>query len=299
MCLAIYKPATTKPDWEAYREGFSGNPHGWGFATIDNGELLDAVGIGNFDEFRRNFEPFAHCESIIHFRWATHGTKGTENCHPFTHDGLAMIHNGIIDIDTKDDESRSDTFHFFTKVVMPMYERDRDFFLRDDIIYTMEMAHSGSKFCFLRADGQSAIWNKSRGVDEYDGHWFSNYGYLPTRYSRSRLIGYDSAIKTGADLFSHSDSCKAAEPIKVTEPSKVNDRISLDDDPFLLKDEDETKDDDMMDGVSDLIREDEDADAYCSKLERDLYNWGLSKPCIEEVRELFGWSGLESLWDQR
>ena len=37
MCLAIYKPATTTPDWSAYRNGFAVNDDSWGFAVVVDG----------------------------------------------------------------------------------------------------------------------------------------------------------------------------------------------------------------------------------------------------------------------
>jgi glutamine amidotransferase len=301
MCLAIYKPADTAPDWTAYKNGFEDNPDGWGFAVVDNGELLDATGIGNFEEFRTNFEPFAHKQAIIHFRWATHGSKTVDNCHPFVHGDLAMIHNGIVNICTKSDESRSDTYHFMDKVIIPMYERDRDFFLQSDVKYTMELAHSGSKFVLLRADGQYAIWNEDDGVKEKDGHWYSNTGYLTSRY-------YGSYWSRGSSTTTATKSRSIIVPSGAT-LSDVKDEADEEKAKFI--DLDWTKADwdrwaDSVDSDSRLatLNDDDTAaeeatDDYIRKLRNDLLDWGMSREAIEEVGELFGWSGLEALWDAR
>lgn len=310
MCLAIYKPADTPFDWDAYRNGYENNADGWGFAVIDNGELLDAVGTGSFEEFRRNLEPFAHCQAIIHFRWATHGKKDESNCHPFVHRDLAMIHNGIVHIDTTDEPDRSDTAHFMAKVIAPMYDRDRDFFLHSDVKYTMELAHASSKFVFLRADGVHGIWNDEDGITENDGHWYSNTGYLPstskwpsawTRTSYSGTSALASAVvryaKAGSSWTSvdNDDTCRT-----------VNDDRDIDEWAQSKADEADAKA--GVDGI-DVVDEDlfdieryEDpsySDLHADTLYRELLNYGMSEQGIEEVRELFGWGGLEALYDAR
>ena len=96
MCLAIYKPATTTPDWSAYRNGFAVNDDSWGFAVVVDGTLVTRCGIGNFEEFREAFSPYADRQAIIHFRWATHGKKDTGNCHPFmVSDSLIAINKFV------------------------------------------------------------------------------------------------------------------------------------------------------------------------------------------------------------
>jgi len=267
MCLAIYKPTETGPNWKAYETGIDSNPDGWGFAVIDKGELLTACGMGGFEEFRHNFEPFSHCQSIIHFRWATHGTKDETNCHPFFVDDLAMIHNGIVNIDTASDLSRSDTWHFMEKVIAPMYRRDRDFFTRSEVIFNMELAHPGSKFAFLRQDGKVAIWNEQHGITEKDGHWYSNEAYLSTGH------------------------CYSARPTTSTRFTPNNTRdwaatLDTDEQAYLR----------YLYGQECGEESSYEAD-YSLKLEGDLLGFGFSQDCLREVQELLGFTGLEQLRD--
>jgi predicted glutamine amidotransferase len=194
MCLAIYKPAATKPDEEAYRNGFNSNEHGAGFAAVANGCLVVSKGFFKFDEFWEAFQPYADADALIHFRYATHGKRDADNCHPFlVADNLAMIHNGILPICTKDNEDKSDTWHFVEKVLKPLYGLDTEFYRHDAISYLGSLAIDGSKFAFLRSDGDFAIWNDNAGVWEDDGHWYSNSAYKTKviRYSGYSSYKYD------------------------------------------------------------------------------------------------------------
>jgi glutamine amidotransferase len=194
MCLAIYKPASTKPDKEAYRNGFENNTHGAGFAAAVNGGLVIGKGFFKFKEFWRAFKPYADCPALIHFRLATHGKKDTDNCHPFSiTDNLAMIHNGVLPICTKDDETKSDTWHFVEKILKPLHELDPEFYQHQAISFLGRCAISGSKFVFLRSDGDFGIWNEEDGKWESDGHWYSNSGYQPRLSVYSGRGSYNSA----------------------------------------------------------------------------------------------------------
>ena len=201
MCLAIYKPAATQPDKEAYRYGFESNDHGAGFAAVVNGKLVVEKGFFKFKKFWKAFEPYAECAALVHFRFATHGKRDEANCHPFmVADDLAMIHNGVLPICTKSDKDKSDTWHYVESVLKPLYELTPEFYRHDAIAYLGSAAISGSKFAFLRDDGDFAIWNEEAGVWTQDGHWYSNNSFEApriTRYSSSRYDDDDDLIFGG------------------------------------------------------------------------------------------------------
>jgi len=290
MCLAIYKPADTAADWTAYENGYADNPHSWGFAAIVDGQLVTRCGIGTFAEFRSAFEPHANCKAIIHFRFATHGSKTEANCHPFlVASDLAVIHNGIIDIKCNVHSDRSDTWHFNELILKPLHQRDPDFFVRPEIRYTQQLAHRGSKFVFLRADGTHDIWAESDGCWEKDGHWYSNTGY---KYSR---VAYYTASNSSGSA-SRSMSCH--RDLSPTD---------LDDTPIMTKHEVTF---DLEADTRDLVREydyeqgsmlrdpyeyDELSSPSLEEIAQLLLDYGYSEAVLKEVYDIGGKFGLESL----
>ena len=286
MCLAIYKPASTRPDWEAYRNGHSSNKDSWGFAAVVDGQLVTLCGIGDFAEFREAFEPYADRQAIIHFRWSTHGKTDLDNCHPFlVHDDLAVIHNGIISIKCDVDADRSDTWHFNELVLRPMHRRDPDFFTRSDVRFTQELAHESSKFCFIRADGEYAIWNESAGKWDADGHWYSNNSH---QSSYGRYIGFSRSTATYTKPY--------------TTPSHTR-GWDMDDDCWWRKKEEQeveasyeeaTVEIAEREGMSEEEREEE---AFCNMRLEELREYGFTNSCLQEVLEMLGYDAIEALHD--
>ena len=305
MCLAIYKPASTPADWIAYENGHYSNPHSWGFAAVVDGTLVVKHGIGAFTEFRVAFEPYAECQAAIHFRWATHGSKTVANCHPFmVSRDLAMIHNGIIGIECNVHSDRSDTWHFNELVCKPMHEADPAFFGRPCNIYTMEMAHKSSKFVFLHATGEYAIWNERDGDWASDGHWYSNSDHEYSRHWRSSYVWRDnkytqvstttkttlaSAPERGTDPFSLGWSYDESDNLIVG--SGITDEAEADD-PAVAAAE-------LASAVDHMERwtEDDQANADICVAVNQLRQAGLAESTIADVLENLGQFGLELLID--
>lgn len=291
MCLAIYKPAETKPDWNAYENGFLQNDDSWGFAAVADGQIVTACGLGKFAEFREAFEPYADKQAIIHFRWATHGKKDTGNCHPFmVADDLAVIHNGVIEIKCNVNADRSDTWHFNELVLKPMHGRDGDFYRRPEVAYTQELAHSGSKFVFLRADGDYEIWNAADGEWEKDGHWYSNDSYEGWRsrwYTSKSSTTTPVSSEKGSMGFSTSVSVDLSKQGKATTDWQYED-----DDEYLRR-----KGESCLLADPYLGEDESEEDFYTQVRVDDLRTHGLSTECIEEVLHLFGQFGIEALHD--
>jgi hypothetical protein len=157
------------------------NPDGLGLMYAGNGgepahhktltaSSPDAVALAT--AWLRDTLPADDRPVAFHARYTTHGDKDLENCHPYPVDGGYLMHNGVLDIETRSNSRRSDTWHYC-----------RSFFDEGaaHAILTSERGrklvgeHIGddNRFAFLTRDGQIVIVNRNSGV-EYEGLWFSN-----------------------------------------------------------------------------------------------------------------------------
>lgn len=292
MCIAIYKPAEAPPQWGHYENGYDSNKDGWGFAAVVDGQLEVRVGLGDFQQFKEYFAPYADKQAIIHFRWATHGSVDCDNCHPFmVADNLAVIHNGIVDIDCNVNSDRSDTWHLNELVFKPMLKDDPDFFIKPHQQFVHEQATKGSKFVFLRADGTRSIWGVNSGHWEDDGHWYSNMDY---KWGR-RLWGFwnkDKATSTSIAVSRHDSDSATATDVEVYDDEDRADMAKWEREAAV-----EAEAQQAYSRYYESLGSDDDEDESLDVLKRKLWEMGLQNQTIDDVEEVLGKSALESLCD--
>lgn len=152
------------------------NPHGFGFATKDR--IYKTL---SFEDFKREIKTIRKDETaILHFRYATHGSIKTSNCHPFRDDktGVSFAHNGILNITPIGDMTDSETA-FRTRIVPTIKEHGFD---SDEFIKANHDIIGGSRFAYIDKDGDYRLYG---AFTHYKGCWYSNRNFMPIieRYS--------------------------------------------------------------------------------------------------------------------
>lgn len=191
MCLLVVASPNSTPRKKDLECASCNNPHGFGFAVITPNGIVTGRGmsakkvIKNFLEVRKEFP---NSWAMFHARYATHGVKNEDNCHPFavpSNPQTYLAHNGILDIDIKAGDKRSDT-RVFAEDTLPAMGGVTA--LDDDHVWTMVSKWAtGSKLVIFTLDPaakeQCYIVNETAGHWDNEGMWWSNNTYKQSTWS--------------------------------------------------------------------------------------------------------------------
>jgi hypothetical protein len=185
MCLLVVASPNSTPKKKDLECASCNNPHGFGFAVITPTQIITGRGMSSkkvIKEFLAVRKEFPASYAMFHARYATHGVKNEENCHPFkvpSKYDTYLAHNGILDIDIKAGDRRSDT-RIFAEDTLPAMGGVTA--LDDDHVWTMVSKWAlGSKIVVFTLDpsakDQCYIVNEAAGHWDNEGMWWSNSTY--------------------------------------------------------------------------------------------------------------------------
>lgn len=168
MCvLCIVKAGHNLPSRKDLWAMHQANPHGMGFAS----KSLSYKGM-SFERFYNRLQFVPKDENIIiHFRYATHGSIGVKNCHPFKKGNIWFAHNGILDINPHGDMTDSETA--FRDILYPV-AREYGIF-SDELYATVDEVIGYSKFAFMDKEGDIVTFGDFK---EYHDMLCSNLNFI-------------------------------------------------------------------------------------------------------------------------
>lgn len=186
MCVLIIKPKGIQmPDDTIINAAAKRNPDGFGFVTPTR--YFRSLNLDAFKRALRGVKASEPC--ILHFRWATHGSVCTRNCHPFkgkaNGEDVFFAHNGILSINPVGDTTDSETA--FRNILLPAAEA---FGIESREFGTAVKGIIGSsKFAMLQGD---KIY-KFGDYKAMDGCYYSNLYFMPYTFTTYRKIMTETA----------------------------------------------------------------------------------------------------------
>lgn len=189
------------------------NPHGAGYMFCDGGNVIIRKAFFTLEELEGSYRedhgrygqssPF-----VLHFRWATHGSKNELNTHPhpIIPGNVAIAHNGVLKVDIPKGEDISDTIAYVRQHLSWKTPKQ---LLGAKTRRRLEGEIGGhNKFVILRGDGEMSIVNEREG-EWAEGVWYSNSSYRPllaTYYvsGQGSLFWNDNEDEWGRSYFNRS-----------------------------------------------------------------------------------------------
>ena len=240
MCLLVVCKPNAIPKREELTEGACANPHGYGFAMIIDGKIFRyrtmsaRKAVGKFIHMRQQY-PQGY--AIWHARYATHGVKNEDNCHPFQvgdDTDTVLAHNGVLDTFIGKDDKRSDT-RIFAEDTLP--KLGGVCALEDENLYRMiEGWASGSKIAVLttnpKAEYQLYLINERLGTWDDNGVWWSNSSYKRSTYTTTTYYKADSHPVVDAVAYDSTYDEEQAYYAELSEQSEKDGYLIVDQCPM-------------------------------------------------------------------
>ncbi len=98
MCLLVVSSPNSTPRKKDLDCASCNNPHGFGYAVIAGDKIITGKGMSAkkvIKEFLAVRKQYPKSYAMYHARFATHGVKNDDNCHPFKIGG-SCIHIGVV-----------------------------------------------------------------------------------------------------------------------------------------------------------------------------------------------------------
>lgn len=193
MCLLVVASPNSTPRKKDLECASCNNPHGFGFAVVTPDGIITGRGMSSkkvIKQFLEVRKQYPDSYAMFHARYATHGVKNEENCHPFkvpSNSDTYLAHNGILDINISAGDRRSDT-RIFAEDTLPAMGGVTA--LDDDHVWAMISKWSlGSKIVIFTLDPNAKetcyIINESAGHWDDEGMWWSNSTYKQFTWASS------------------------------------------------------------------------------------------------------------------
>lgn len=177
MCIIIFAENGQIPK-SHLKESLGVNPHGWGFMQPDgDGSLQIIKGMGKAQFWKHWRQRRKEVPTVFHARFATHGKRDCDTCHPFAipgHPGLGVAHNGILTKHADDKSELSDTQIFIKKILAHL---PKGFTKHSGVKKLMEEYIGYNKLVFLNSKGEVTFINEKLGHWS-NNRWYSNYSYV-------------------------------------------------------------------------------------------------------------------------
>lgn len=217
MCLLVVASPNSTPRKKDLECASCNNPHGFGFAVVTPNGIVTGRGMSSkkvIKQFLEVRKEFPDSYAMFHARYATHGVKNEDNCHPFkvpnSYDTY-LAHNGILDINISAGDRRSDT-RIFAEDTLPAMGGVTA--LDDDHVWAMLSKWSlGSKIVVFTLDPNAKetcyIVNESAGHWDNEGMWWSNSTYKQSTWSTYLALpskASATALNDSAEVY-ESEEC--------------------------------------------------------------------------------------------